>query len=185
MQTLKHNFMFQNLDESENWGQLFPLNYTGTGMMGEFLKHKADIAVGNLKPDLDRHIIFDYTVQYMHDATIQVVSVADIIPNWRKMFLVFTPTVWAASAIVYLLVSIIVYLLGIVAMKNEQKEHVSYRSCFWSFICNIRSSCGQFNWRCTNHKAKNFFNVLEFILYSLVHSIYNKFSQFDDITNVH
>lgn len=39
-------------------------------MMGEFLKHKADIAVGNLKPDLDRHIIFDYTVQYMHDATI-------------------------------------------------------------------------------------------------------------------
>ena len=42
---------FHVLDESENWGQIFPLNNSGTGMMGEFMKHRTDIAVGSLKPD--------------------------------------------------------------------------------------------------------------------------------------
>ncbi|CAO1443385.1 unnamed protein product [Diamesa serratosioi] len=125
---------FHVLDESENWGQIFPHNSTGTGMMSAFLKHQTDIAVGSLKPNLERHTVFDYTVQYMQDATVWVVSVADKIPNWRKIFLVFTPTVWAMSAIVYLLSSILVYFLGLVALKNNQMEHALYRSFSGAFF---------------------------------------------------
>lgn len=44
---------FHILDESENWGQMFPLNNSATGMLGEFMKHRTNIAVGSLKPDLE------------------------------------------------------------------------------------------------------------------------------------
>ncbi|CAO1421445.1 unnamed protein product [Diamesa hyperborea] len=119
---------FHVLDESENWGQIFPLNNSGTGMMGEFMKHRTDIAVGSLKPDLERHKTFDFTVQYMEDTTVWVVLIADEIPNWRKIFLVFTPTVWILTTVVYLISSILVYFLGKAALTNDQKEHVLYRS---------------------------------------------------------
>lgn len=119
---------FHILDESENWGRIFPHNKSGTGMMGEFMKHHTDIAVGSLKPDYERHKTFDFTVQYMEDTTVWVVLIADEIPNWRKIFLVFTPTVWTLTAVAYLLSSILVYFLGKAALTKDQKEHVLFRS---------------------------------------------------------
>lgn len=64
----------------------------------------------------------------MEDTTVWVVLIADEIPNWRKIFLVFTPTVWTLTAMVYLASSVLVYFLGKAAVTNDQKEHVLYRS---------------------------------------------------------
>ena len=66
----------------------------------------------------------------MQDATVWVVPTADETPNWKKIFLVFTPTVWASSVVVYFLSSILVYFLGKVALRNHQKEHVLFRSFY-------------------------------------------------------
>lgn len=53
------------MEMPENWGTLDVGNQTGTGMMGELLKKKGDIAIGNISPNPERHQMFDFTVQYM------------------------------------------------------------------------------------------------------------------------
>lgn len=52
------------MDVPENWGTLDVKNQSGTGMMGELLMKKGDIAIGNISPNPERHQMFDFSVQY-------------------------------------------------------------------------------------------------------------------------
>lgn len=98
--------------EPENWGALNVVNRSGTGMMGSLLENKGDIAIGNISPNTERHYLFDFTVQYMQDATIWVVPVSQALPNWKKIFQIFTPIVWVMTLFTYISVTIMTIVLS-------------------------------------------------------------------------
>ena len=59
----------------------------------------------------------------MKDATIWVVPVSSAIPNWKKLFFIFTPTVWVISLITFLLVAVTTYCLSL-----DEKKMSSFKS---------------------------------------------------------
>lgn len=61
----KFSSIYTTMDVPENWGTLHVANKSGSGLMGALLQKQGDIAIGNIAPNPERHLMFDFTVQYM------------------------------------------------------------------------------------------------------------------------
>jgi hypothetical protein len=91
-------------------------NGTWTGLKGDLIYDKADIAIGSFLSNFDDHVVFDDTNTYHTGRFTWIVARARPYPRWLSMGRVFTPTAW-------LVVLTCVFLVGLVMKYVSNSLH--------------------------------------------------------------
>ncbi|XP_022702440.1 glutamate receptor ionotropic, kainate 2-like isoform X2 [Varroa jacobsoni] len=83
------------------------------GMIGDLMKHKADIAIVDLTTTAERESVVDFTTPFMNTGISILLRTPEMQPPSLFSFLhPFSPLVWFYTLTVYILITVAVYVLG-------------------------------------------------------------------------
>lgn len=87
----------------------------------------AEIVVGRIHPHEDAHKLTDFTIQYIQDDLVWIVSSTDFVPMALAMFLIFDKGIWIGCILSYIVLCFVVWRI---AKKFETEFQANHKLSF-------------------------------------------------------
>ncbi|KDR09956.1 hypothetical protein L798_15790 [Zootermopsis nevadensis] len=125
-------------DNGELWGRNL-LNGTWTGIRGDVVHGKSDVALCAIVVTSENSVVMDPTVTYMRGGFVWVVPHPETFPRWLSVFRVFKLFAWLCIIVTILLASVIMWRLSRTPINREDAKRTMSANIFdaWAVILGI------------------------------------------------
>ncbi|EDS44681.1 conserved hypothetical protein [Culex quinquefasciatus] len=105
-----------SLDEAGEWGEIFD-NRTGNGIIGAVVERRADIGVGALYSWYHEFTFLTLSKPISRTGVTCITPKPKLLSSWMTPILPFTPNLWAAVAVTFVLASIFALFINFMVNK--------------------------------------------------------------------
>ncbi|KAL1378321.1 hypothetical protein pipiens_004018 [Culex pipiens pipiens] len=118
-----------SIDQLGEWGTIYE-NWTGNGIVGTLAERRADVGIGSLLSWWTSHQYLGFTAVLRKVGIGCFVPRPHLIPTWKTVALVFSPTVWICS-VLSVVCCIVMYDL---ISKYDPSPEAEHRSLGWNAV---------------------------------------------------
>lgn len=153
-------FNINLISEATDWGEKME-NNTWNGPLDRVYKDNM-LGVGNIRKNIDYMRDFDFTYDYYTESMVWIVPIAEPVPKWRVLFVIFNIYVWIIYITSIFLFGIIFWL---VSYRNSN-EYTNYRQFSNAFLTSFRISITNSTKSPKYDLTRTFFNA--FAIFSII-----------------
>ncbi|XP_052565949.1 glutamate receptor ionotropic, delta-2-like [Culex pipiens pallens] len=117
-----------SLDEAGEWGEIFD-NRTGNGIIGAVVERRADIGVGALYSWFHEFTFLTLSKPISRTGVTCITPKPKLLSSWMTPILPFTPNLWAAVAVTFVLASIFALFMNFMVNKIVLTQDIRVDIC--------------------------------------------------------